>query len=624
MKALTYIATVAAALALTGCMAHQVEPPPLSGPSGLALSLSVTASPETINQDGASQSRITISAIGPDGKAKASLPIRVDMAIDGVAQDYGTLSARSVVTNADGKAFVVYTAPPSPVGGNSYTCLGVPGRCVEVVATPSESGSGTFVTASPASGTIRLVPPGVIQPIAGTPTASFVISPLPVGQGVAVTFDASASTPGTGASAITSFAWNFGDGGTGAGQTVSHAFSTAATFNVTLTVTNDRGLSASVSQTVSVSGVATPKADFVISPTAPQVNQTVVFNADISTAATGHNLVTFNWNFGDGSTASGLVVSHAFASGGSYNVVLSVADDVGQKNTVAKTVAVAGGGGGGGGAGAPTAAFVFSPASPQVNQTLFFDATQSRAAAGHSIVSYAWNFGDGQSLTAAVPTTSHAYAAAATYNVVMTVTDDVGQVNSATQQVAVSAGAGSLTADFTFSPTSPVSGALVSFNANLSTPLTSITAFDWDFGDGTIINNGGMVINHSYNTPVGATYTVRLTVHDTAGRTATGTKTVPVTAGADPTAQFTISPSPATVGAVVTFDGATSTAVAPATIARYEWNFGDGSPIVSTNPPFPPYSTTHSYAATRTYTITLTVFDSNGRSNSTTHTLLVQ
>src|SRR5919197_3549788 len=143
------------------------------------------------------------------------------------------------------------------------------------------------------------------------------------------------------ASAITSFAWNFGDGGTGAGQTVSHAFSTAATFNVTLTVTNDRGLSASVSQTVSVSGVATPKAAFVISPTAPQVNQTVVFNADISTAAPGHNLVTFNWNFGDGSTASGLVVSHAFASGGSYNVVLSVADDIGQKNTVAKTVAAA-------------------------------------------------------------------------------------------------------------------------------------------------------------------------------------------------------------------------------------------------------------------------------------------
>ena len=122
MKAFTYIAPIAAALTLTGCVAHQVEPPPLSGPSDLALSLSVTASPETINQDGASQSRITISAIGPDGKAKASLPVRVDMALSGVAQDFGTLSARSVVTNTDGKAFVVYTEPPSPVGGITGTC----------------------------------------------------------------------------------------------------------------------------------------------------------------------------------------------------------------------------------------------------------------------------------------------------------------------------------------------------------------------------------------------------------------------------------------------------------------------------------------------------------------------
>ncbi|PYR05368.1 MAG: hypothetical protein DMG00_21835, partial [Acidobacteria bacterium] len=223
MKAFTYIATIAAALTLTGCVAHQVEPPPLSGPSDLALSLSVTASPETINQDGASQSRITISAIGPEGKVKASLPIRVDMALSGVAQDFGTLSARSVVTNTDGKAFVVFTAPPSPVGGITGTCQGVAGTCVDIVATASESGSGTFATAAPASGTIRLVPPGVILPPAGTPTASFTFTPTPVSVLVPVTFDASASTAGNGATAISSFAWNFGDGSTATGQVATHA-----------------------------------------------------------------------------------------------------------------------------------------------------------------------------------------------------------------------------------------------------------------------------------------------------------------------------------------------------------------------------------------------------------------
>src|SRR5919197_2640681 len=232
MKAFRYLAAALMAVAVSGCIAHQTEMPPYSGPSDLALSLTVTASPESINQDGASQSRITISAIGPDGKAKASLPIRVDMAIDGVAQDYGTLSARSVVTNADGKAFVVYTAPPPPVGGITGTCSGVPGTCVDIVATPSESGSGTFVTASPSSGTIRLVPPGLIQPPANTPTAEFSITPTPVTQGVAVTFDASASNPGAPNQTITSYSWSFGDGSSGSGKTVSHAFSTAATFNV--------------------------------------------------------------------------------------------------------------------------------------------------------------------------------------------------------------------------------------------------------------------------------------------------------------------------------------------------------------------------------------------------------
>src|SRR5919204_2158244 len=161
MKAFRYVAAALMAAAVSGCIAHQTEMPPYGGPSDLALSLTVTASPESINQDGASQSRITITAIGPDGKAKASLPVRVDMALNGVAQDFGTLSARSVVTNTDGKAFVVYTAPPSPVGGITGTCLGVPGTCVNIVATPSESGTGNFATALPVSGTIRLVPPGV-------------------------------------------------------------------------------------------------------------------------------------------------------------------------------------------------------------------------------------------------------------------------------------------------------------------------------------------------------------------------------------------------------------------------------------------------------------------------------
>jgi PKD repeat protein len=129
------------------------------------------------------------------------------------------------------------------------------------------------------------------------------------------------------------------------------------------------------------------------------------------------------------------------------------------------------------------------------------------------------------------------------------------------------------------------------------------------------------VINHTYFTQFGNTYTIRLTVHDDTGRVATGTKTLTVKPGTDPVARFTISQSPTTVGTPVTFDGTASTAVAPKTIVRYEWDFGDGSSIVSTAGPMSP---AHAYANAGTYTIRLTVFDSAGLSASTTHTLLVQ
>src|SRR3954463_4963315 len=116
----TYIRPAAAALALiitAGCTVKNTEAPPLNGPSGLALSLNVNAIPDSISQDGGSQSSVKVTAIGPNGRPVSALPLRLDMLVGGVAQDYGTLSARSVVTNSDGVATAVYTAPPSPVNG---------------------------------------------------------------------------------------------------------------------------------------------------------------------------------------------------------------------------------------------------------------------------------------------------------------------------------------------------------------------------------------------------------------------------------------------------------------------------------------------------------------------------
>ena len=159
------------------------------------------------------------------------------MFVNGVQQDYGTLSARTVVPNGNGEATRVHRA--AAAARNLFgTCRGLAGTCIDIVATPIGT---NFETVAPQSVLLRLVPPGVILPPAGTPTAAFTFSPTPATAKSAVIFDASGSQPGNGAGQIVSYTWTFGDGATGTGKTVSHTFGAQSSFNVTLTVTNDRG-----------------------------------------------------------------------------------------------------------------------------------------------------------------------------------------------------------------------------------------------------------------------------------------------------------------------------------------------------------------------------------------------
>lgn len=328
MAAITLVVTSA-------CTVHQTEPPALMGPSDFALSIDVSATPDSISQDGASQSSIIVTAHDANGALKSGVALRLDMQVGGVTQDFGTLSARTVVTGSDGRASAIYTAPAaSPIAGGSGTMISILATAIGTNAQASSQGR----TAS-----IRLVPPGVILPPAGTPTAVFTFTPTPVTVNVPVTFDATTSAPGAGAAQIVSYSWNFGDGGTGTGVSTSHTFSAAGTYNVTLTVTNDRGLSASTSQGVPASTSAPPSAAFVTSPTticsaaSCPPGATVFFNATTSVAAAGRTIVRYDWNFGDGQVAStGPTTTHVYGLPNKYTITLTVTDDLGQKNT-AKT-----------------------------------------------------------------------------------------------------------------------------------------------------------------------------------------------------------------------------------------------------------------------------------------------
>ena len=148
-----------------------------------------------------------------------------------------------------------------------------------------------------------------------------------------------------------------------------------------------------------------------------------------------------------------------------------------------------------------------------------------------------------------------------------------------------------------------------------------------------MIINGqtSFAIAHTYFTVTGNVYTPRLTVHDSIGRTnANAAHTVTVKAGTDPIARFTVSPTSGDRRCVGHLRRRGIDRVPRGSRAArhpcedhqfYQWDFGDGSAIVTTAAPTT--STTHSYAATGTYTIRLTVIDTDGLTAATTHTLLV-
>jgi PKD repeat protein len=235
-----------------GCTVNQADVPSLTGPSEFALSVGVTATPDTLTQDGGSASTIVVSAFGPNGEAKPGVTFKLDMFVDGTAVfDYGTLSTRTLVTGSNGQATATYTAPRA-VAGDEATCNNLPGGCVTITATPVGT---NYVANATRAVQIHLVPSGIIQPPNGvTPAAAFSFSPSPALVLSQVTFNAGASTAGAGHH-IVGYRWNWGDGDpvqTYSVPTEQHDYVTAGTYSVTLTVIDELGQETSALRSVRV------------------------------------------------------------------------------------------------------------------------------------------------------------------------------------------------------------------------------------------------------------------------------------------------------------------------------------------------------------------------------------
>jgi PKD repeat protein len=347
-KPLVYAAALSL-VAVAACTVHQSDVPSLSGPSVNALSLTVTATPDTLPQDGTSTSRIVVKAFNAGGQPYANLTVRLDMQLNGVTQDLGTLAARTLLTAADGTASTTYTAPAGPG-------LGGLGSTVAVVATPIASDAANTGILNNVGAVfqayLHLTPSGTSIPNrTETPTAQFATTGS-LTAGATILFNGTTSCPSglngaacaSATSTLTGWDWDFGDGTAhGSGSITTHAYKVAQPYAVKLTVTNSQGSTGSVVTIVTIGAGTGPTALFTALPSPAAVNGSVTLDGSPSTGAP----INYRWAI---STPAPVTTTNSGGSSptanftptvvGTWSITLTVTDAQGRTNASTQTLIV--------------------------------------------------------------------------------------------------------------------------------------------------------------------------------------------------------------------------------------------------------------------------------------------
>jgi PKD repeat protein len=337
-----------------------------------------------------------------------------------------------------------------------------------------------------------------------------------------------------------------------------------------------------------------PVADFSASPSTVYTGEVIAFNASSSYDPDG-SIVAYSWDFGDGSSASGVTASHSYVNNGEYLVTLTVTDNDGAKGTKSGSVSVKN--------RPPVAEFTTSATVLNKQETVTFDASPSYDPDG-TIVSYSWNFGD--EITAMGVNVTHSYLDSGSYTVTLIVTDDDGATDSIS--VTKTVRNRSPVANFTESSESVYVGDTITFSAAESyDPDGYIVSYVWDFGDG--ITATGLTVFHIYAD--NGSYVVTLTVTDNDGAkdSAEATNTV---MNRQPVALFTETSEIVNTDETISFD-ASESYDRDGAIVGYSWDFGDGTTATG-------ISVQHAFSQNGTYTVTLVVTDDDGATDSTSAT----
>src|SRR5438445_89620 len=362
--------------------------------------------------------------------------------------------------------------------------------------------------------------------------------------------------------------------------------------------------------------------DFSYAPAQPAITQTVTFTA---TPNSGTGPYTFAWNFGDGATGNGNPATRVYTTPNTYTVGVTTTDSVGASAVKSKPVVVLAQPPPGPVATSLTLTTSPNPSQAETSVTVSGRLTGSGAGIPSQAVALEWSWDQGswsnESQIGRFPPTDAdgAFSGTMVFHGIVDHTEYIRAQFAATanylastspvvaqaiQLAPVPPPPASFSVDFTFAPSSPVVGQIVTFTATTvdgTAPFTS----SWNFGDGTTA--AGSAATHGY--AVAGTYTVQVTASDSAAHTATKSKSVVATASAPPpppggpVAQFAFTPTSPQVDAMVTFDASASTSSNGVLEARWDWE-EDG--VWDTA-----WSTTlgasHAFSATGTYSIRFSV-----------------
>jgi PKD repeat protein len=411
-----------------------------------------------------------------------------------------------------------------------------------------------------------------------------------------VSFDASGSADADGD--LLRHVWDFGDGATAQGEAPTHVFAGPGTYPVTLTVDDGTGLAnAQHVDTMTVVIRDQPIADAGgnrdVCSGVP-----ILFDASASVNPDG-GLLSYSWDFGDGSGSDLINPSKVYEQPGAYPVTLTVRNETGTEYGTAMD---------------RIAALVregpIADAGPDLtvcsHQEVRFDGSGSSDADG-AVNAYNWSFGDGGEGSGATP--AYIFDQPGIYTVTLTITGDAaGECSPYDSDTALVQVKPAPVLEIV-GPERVGAGLDAPFEAEISGG-GNVTHVTWDFGDGT--TGEGEAVSHTYAEPGEYLITLRASLGSgTEGCTELETlRKVIVNAAPEPAIT---SPDLVSVGEAVIFDGSDSQDPDGAVIS-YLWAFGDGATSKGV-------AASHVFTQPGDYTVSLTVLDDSGVGNSeVTHT----